>query len=180
MGGSNPQLRGTGKMSEERAAWLRTYLGQMTYMRYDKTPDGDTIENGPNVVLYVPRTGSRIPLIMNITALTIEELDAMEAFFKLIFDEARPIVVERDRVAREAFDSGDDSFARVYRQLPQFIIRSRSEFGHTEGVHVGSEDLPEVNGGDDTSDDGLRGDSDQLAPDEPLRSGSEDLEQETD
>ncbi len=40
---------------------------------------------------------------------------------------AEPVVAERDRVAKEAFDNGDDSNERVYRAPPTKVVRRRKE-----------------------------------------------------
>lgn len=167
------------KMSDDRIAWLKTNLGQFTFFRYLTNEDGEENENGPNIVLTIPLMGMRTRSF-NFSALTAEELEATEKFFKLIFDEARPIVAERDRVAHEAFESGDDSHSRIYRQVPQFVIRQRPEPSDTESVHVGPESLPKGDGTDGSSDGDIRSASDSVASEEPTDSSTEDAESQAD
>lgn len=153
---SNPQLMGTGKMSENRYAWIRLTIGQFVIML-----EPDEAEVGTSVRLIQPRPGAR-SVISNITALTVEELDAMEQFFKLLFDTARPVVVARDKAAQDALDQGDDSHARSYRQPPQFVVRERALREHNEGVPVGPDGVPPVAQGADP-DGAVRGTGDGMA-----------------
>jgi hypothetical protein len=92
-------------------------------------------EAGDNIVLIMPVPGRTKPLIWNMSAMTTEELEATRKFFNYLFDLADPIVRERDKVALDAHKSGDDSYIRVYRTLPQFIARSRKVDSDSEGVH---------------------------------------------
>jgi hypothetical protein len=124
----NPQLRGTGKMSDTRRAWLKTAIGQFVILEYGTGDEDHDKEHGPTVKLHLPRPG-RPPVNFNLTALTAEELKLTREFFNLLFDMAEPIVDLRDKVAHDALADGDDSYARVYRAVPQFVIRKegRSE-----------------------------------------------------
>lgn len=169
----NPQLRGSGKMSENRFAWLRTVIGQFTIMKYEPSEEDADAEYGPTVLLYIPRPGGR-DISFNLTALTKEELDAIEEFFNLLIAEARPVVADRDRIANEALEAGDDSHARVYRQVPQFIVRKRSKRQDNQGVHDGSQDVSPRDGRDGNLDDGVRRVGNELVDSESSEAGSED------
>ncbi|MEU4066702.1 hypothetical protein AB0F25_30690 [Streptomyces wedmorensis] len=68
-------------------------------------------------------TGTKLIL----TNMTHEELVALREIWEHAFDLAEPVVVERDRVAREAFERGDDSNERVYRAPPAKVVRRRQE-----------------------------------------------------
>src|SRR3546814_11366470 len=58
--------------------------------------------------------------------MTLPELKDMRDIFNLLFDLAEPVVRERDRIAQNAFREGDDSFARIYRTVQQFVIREEA------------------------------------------------------
>jgi len=178
-GGSrgNAQIRGTGKMSENRVAWVKANFGQLVILKYDDAdPGGDTDQpgktepdSGPTIRLYVPRPNAR-DFSLNITALTEEELLAFEEFMAFLFELAKPVVRERDRIASEALADGDDSYTRVYRQAPQFVVRQGAKPADGEGVLRGPDDLPGGSGGGESAtgdDGGLRGAGDGLAEPEP-------------
>lgn len=150
------RLMGTGKMSANRHAWVRTEIGQFVIML-----EPEENEIGTSVRLIHPRPGAR-PVILNITALTMLELTAVEQFFKLLFDKARPVIEQRDKAAQLAYDQGDDSFARSYRRPPQFTVREGTQREHPEGVPLGSDGVPEVDEGSDL-DGELRGDGPGVA-----------------
>jgi hypothetical protein len=160
-------------MSENRAAWVRTATGVLAYQRYLPGEEDHDKELGPNIVLYIPVPGRR-PTTINLTAMTLPELEAVKEFLDFIIEEARPVVAERDRIANEAYEQGDDSFVRVYRDAPQLIIRSRYEHKQHQGVPDGSEDVSAGSGGDGSPDHRSRRDGDELVDGEPQPSSTED------
>lgn len=164
-------------MSVGRIAWLRVAIGQFIILRHPK--DDEDKEAGPTVRLYLPRPGAR-PMQYNLTALTKQELDWLRDLLNLACDLAEPIVEHRDKVAQDAFDNGDDSFARIYRQVPQLIVRERAFEGHGEGVYDGSSGVPfsEWRGGRKAR--GVRRTGDELAPDEQDEGLPEDERTEDD
>jgi hypothetical protein len=167
-------------MSENRYAWLRTVIGQFVIMHYpddplnatDEDSEGDN-EYGPTVRLILPRQ-SGPPLRYNFTALTFEELKMTREFFNLLFDLAEPVVRERDRMAQDAFDAGDDSFARIYRQVPQYVVRGRKGGADGQGIR----DRPSDDAGGPPRDgdpaDGVRVDGAELADGDSKHRGSQD------
>lgn len=176
--GTRPR-RNDGLMSEDRYAWLRTAVGQMVIMAYNNDEDDRENTTGPTIRLYLPRPGGR-PFSLNITALTKPELDAMRGFFTLLFDTAEPFVLHRDRMAQDALAAGDDSFARVYREVPQFVVRERAKPRHVESLHNGPEGLhPGDRGAGDSSNEsgGVRS---ELADGESSEGSPEDDWSETD
>lgn len=176
-GSRNKNYRPDGRFSVNRLAWLKITVGQFILMRFDnkeqEQEDFDDLdeENGATVRLMIPRPRQR-PVVFNITALTHDELKMMREFFTLIFDLAEPVVIDRDRIANEAYAKGDDSFVRLYRQVPQFIVRKgavgpdgESIQERLEGV-LGTPLLVQLGPGiDGDLDGGLRGDSDGVADD---------------
>lgn len=167
---SRPQVRGTGKISENRAAWCKTVIGQFVLM-LDPPENADQV--GTDIRLHIPRPGMR-DVTLNLTAMTVEELDAFEQFITLILQTARPVCEERDKVAQDALDQGDDSHGRVYRQAPQFIVRSGAILADHAGLRRGLEGVPEVEPTAGASDGGIRGRGDALAEPAPDNSGPED------
>lgn len=97
-------------------------------------------EKGDNITLLITIPGRPRPLAWNLSGMTTEELEATRKFFDFLFDLADPIVRERDKVAQDARDQGDDSYIRVYRTLPQFFTRKRTKRTDGESVHDGPED----------------------------------------
>jgi hypothetical protein len=62
-----------------------------------------------------------------LTNLTGPELDAFERTILHAIKLARPSVEVRDKLAKEAFENGDDSHERFYRVLPTFVVREGKE-----------------------------------------------------
>lgn len=137
-----PRFRpGFGRMGSHRIAWLRTYVTRemsilaLNPLEYDEEHDITmTSEPGTSYVLSMQVPGRRRPFYWNFSAMTEVELKATREFFTHLFDLADPIVRERDKVAHDANDQGDDSYVRVYRDLPQFVIREREERQDSEGI----------------------------------------------
>lgn len=156
-GSRNPKYRkfAKGEYVDERMAWVDTVLGSQILMYYP-TPPEDAKESGPTVRVLMPQ--HRRPTVMwDLTFLTEDELNKLREFFELAFNTAAPIVRERDRIANEALKRGDTSFARVYRRVPQMVVRPRQEPAHSESVLDGSEDVPESDGDSDSHAGRVRG-----------------------
>lgn len=177
-----PGLRNTkyrkGKISEQRMAWVDTALGQLILMYYpewETQKENERTESGPTVKILIPRPSG--PTVQwDLTYLTEVELDAVEEFIALAISTARPSVQERDRTANEAFSRGDDSFSRVYRQVPQVVVRPRQERQHGEGVLDGSEDVPQSDEPDlgAGGDGGVRRAGGSVADEGSVQGGPED------
>lgn len=123
--------RSADKMSENRLAWIRTVMGQAVIMYYNSREEGveETEEEidhlselGASVRLMLPRPNART-ITFDITSLTMDELVKMREFYNLLFDLAEPSVRQRDKTAQDAFDSGNDSYARSYRPIGQVVVR---------------------------------------------------------
>lgn len=180
--------RRDGRISPNRIAWLRTVIGQFVVMKdydlesTDSPTEFDPVESGSTYRLLLPRQSGR-PITYNITALTHEEFIALRKLFDLLFELAEPVILERDRIAQDAFDQGDDSFNRSYRQVPQLVIREGALRADDQGVHDGPDNLHQ---GDESeaeqveevrvSDGGVRGAGDELAPGESEPTESQDDE----
>lgn len=172
----SPQRFRGGRFSKNRLAWLHCVMGQFVVM---KDYDVDELEKiqldpewGATYRLLIPRAGTR-PVALNFTAMTHEEFVAFRKLFDLICELAEPVILERDRIAQDAFDKGDDSFNRSYRQIPQLVIREGALGADDQGVHDGPDDLPDGDLSEAeeveevrVSDGGVRGAGDELAPGE--------------
>lgn len=191
---------GSGRISKNRFAWLRTALGQFVVMRYlppeedEEGEEGEPDPNrpkdrevGPSYVLQISHPQSKRPLSINFTALTLAEFEKTRQLFNLLFDLAEPVIRERDQVARDAFAEGDDSFNRLYREVPRLIIREGAGRQNIEGVQYGPSGVPlGTEAGRDSSGDvldsdgGVRGDGDELANSESPEGRSQDNREKTD
>lgn len=134
------------KIGKNRVAWANTFITKIALMRYseedmatiEQTIPGDQGEQGDTLRLMISTTSGR-PYTLNITAMTEEELEAFEGIITLALRMARPIILDRDREAKERYANGDDSYSRSYRQLPQFIIRQGSFGPDDQSLFVGFE-----------------------------------------
>lgn len=173
------RARHQGRMSDSRVAWLKTAIGQFVAMRYlDPTEDenGVTYEDneiGPTYMMILPRPGAK-PVKYNLTALTLEELQLTRQFFNMLFDLAEPIVAHRDKVAQDAADEGDDSYARYYRVAPQLVVRSGTLRADDQSILDGSSDDAGGDAVDGDSDGGVRGDGDDVASEDAEDRSPED------
>lgn len=123
--------RPTGKISNEREAWVRISFHE--FVLYRDPINEDAPDQGEGIQLKISVQGKgRVSLRM--TGWTAEELEAVRKIFNKAVDEALPICTRRDQIAQEAWEAGDDSHARLYRPTPQYVERQRSKSEHDEGV----------------------------------------------
>lgn len=182
-GHRSSRYRDSGQMSENRLAWIRTHLGQAVIMYYEEDEEGykedeentTPIEYGPTVRLMIPQKNGRT-LFQDITALTLPELEMLREFYNLLFDLAEPSVRERDRIAQDAYDKGDDSYARSYRPVPQFVVRKGTVKPYGEGVLHRLESLFGGTGDKRGFTGGFRRDGNELVDSESKEDGSQDNE----
>lgn len=88
-----------------------------------------------SISLYGKSVRFQLPL----TTLTSEELAACKQIFDMAFANAQPIVAERDRIAQEALDEGDDSYSRIYRAVPTLLVREGQKWEHYPRLRRGSD-----------------------------------------
>jgi len=60
---------------------------------------------------------------LELTEMTKEEITEVKKFIDAVFAEAQEVCELRDRLAREAFEDGDDSHYRLYRVIPNMVER---------------------------------------------------------
>lgn len=161
------QKHTAGRMADTRKAWVtlpKFDLIMFVGVNEDETKPSKSQDFDPDLppVRFEMRVpGRRYPTIVSLTYLTTEELDAFKQFMDHAFERARPICEELDRKAQEAYDNGDDGYARLYRPVPQFFDRERDESEHDQSVQSGSEGSDEERhdpGADDVRDDDGGGD----------------------
>jgi hypothetical protein len=133
---SKPQ--GVAKIGPHRKRWVRT--DNIEFIHYE-VPDGES-EHGEGAregwgethsVSMIARRGNSYYLTINLSEMTSEELLAIKDFFNKVFDEAQEICQRRDTLAREAYESGDDSDYRLYRSVPAVVERERKGAQHGQG-----------------------------------------------
>lgn len=179
---------GQWRLSPNRIAWARLSPALVAVMRYTEAemkiagnlePEEDAeAGNTYRLMISVPR--AKRPFTINLTALTLEELEAFEKIIQVAIELSRPVVSLRDRKAGEASANGDDSLARNYRAVPQFVIREGAldpdSKSVLDGLAYATEGPPP--GGDKSR--GLRGDRARLADELQDDSRTEDDGAETD
>lgn len=179
-GSRTPRFRpGYGRLSEEKVLILRTEPSRNAWViQFDQeTTDYENnieSESGDTFLLCMEIPGRPRPLIWNITGMTTEEHQATREFFSQLFDLTEPIVRERDRIAHDAANKGDDSFARIYRQLPIFVDRQGTQREDSEGIHDRSVRLAGGGGLGRNTDGGVSSHGDELADSEQDEARSQD------
>lgn len=140
---------GFGRLSDRRIMMLRTLATSTLHVNALNPEDHDEENNikigsekGTTFTLNIPVPGRRVPLVWNICGMTLPELEALREFFNNLFDLAEPVVRARDKAAQDAFAEGDDSYTRIYRDVPQLIVRKRQVGENGEGLLDGPSSPP--------------------------------------
>lgn len=120
--------------------WLRGEKFTLGFSIYDHDHEKEeaegtrrNLEVGSDFILSIA-SGSSPLLNINFSLLTEAELDAFRQFMDMAMYSARDTVLERDRVAKDELEKGNDSYSRSYRQLPTFLIRERALGPHHPGL----------------------------------------------
>ena len=125
------------RLSRSRWAWVTVYFGQLViWAEYKKNEEGEETDELQDLKLLEP-IQNRPSVTWNLTSCTEEELVALKELIDTAFEWALPIVRERDKEAQDAFENGDDSHGRIYRQVPKLVYRTGPESQHGEGVQHG-------------------------------------------
>ena len=167
------------KMSKNRYAWARVTWGLVAVMFYPDPPteleeeeeeegvqSGATSEPGPTVRLLITKNKRARPTTLDLTMLSEQELECLKKAFDLAFEEAKPVCRLRDQEAAKRHAEGDDSNHRIYRPVPQFIVRERPISKHAESLRDRPDGLPRGDG-DGVPDTGVREPGDDLADPQP-------------
>ena len=150
-------------MSPYRAAWPRITGLSMTLYAYhlrdleeEKTAEGemDSSDIPPEfqdeevevldpedatIMLNLNQNGSSISI--NLSSFTVEELIYWKSFLDNAYEKALPACKARDRKARYAYRKGIHSYSRVYRQLPEYVVRRRLRSKYGEGIPLRLDDV---------------------------------------
>jgi len=120
----NPYNRGDRTKREQIAPqwarWVTTFRNFLVQLITEEEVEGQ----GPSVIFYVPMSHNGVRFAFDFTALSPDELDAVEGLLKSCIDLARPIVKHRDGKAKQDAADGYDSNPRVYRPLPTVVERA--------------------------------------------------------
>jgi hypothetical protein len=163
-----------GQLSKSRWAWVKVYFGQFViWGDYAEDGEGNSTDQLLDIKLLHP-IPNRPPVTWNLTACTEEELISLKHLFDTAIEWALPIARQRDKEAQDAFDNGDDSHSRIYRQVPQLVYRSGPVGEHSEGVHDGPSDADGVPRDGRDLDGDLRGEGSDVAERDEGEGGSED------
>lgn len=158
----------TGRTKDNRIAWARLISGLWEIIELPPIPVEGQMEgyalNGYR--MKMPLRNGRYEQY-TLTVLTEKELIALRSLWEHAFKLALPVVQERDREAAHAAAQGDDSYRRIYRQLPEFHIRTRKVKPHSSSVLDGSSDVSEGLGDDGSSPGGLPEAGSGVADDQP-------------
>lgn len=182
------KFRAGNKYSPNRVAWVNTATVQIALMRYPEgsLPEGEKPESsfnsdpGPTFALVFQFPKVRYPISISLGVMTVHEVKALQAFLNAAFELAEPIATERDRKAEDAYQNGDDSYTRLYRQLPQLVIREGPLREDEQGV---LQRLNSVLGGNAVRGavgDRIQRERDEVANQEPPNSSTQDDGSETD
>jgi hypothetical protein len=107
------------QVSPSWARWVTTFRNFFVQSIHEEEEAGQ----GPSVVFYVPKSYNAVKFAIDFTALSPDELDAVEGLLQSCIDLARPIVLMRDGKAKENAANGDDSNSRVYRPVSRVVVR---------------------------------------------------------
>jgi hypothetical protein len=125
------------RFDEARKRWVR--VEGLEYVQY-AVPAGERDRGegareswGVTHLLSIFSKRTSHKFVTDLSEMTVAELDAVQEFLNTVFDEAREVCEHRDRLAREAFEDGDDSLARLYREVPRVVDRSRKGEQHGQG-----------------------------------------------
>lgn len=125
-----------GKLADGRKAWVQLPRFEAIVYQQPATlaEEDDPIEfpeAGLDLVrLVLFRNNRRAKFLLNLTSYTAAELDALRKIIEVAFDAAKPICEELDRRAKQAWEEGNDTHARIYRSVPEVVIRQRNESQH--------------------------------------------------
>lgn len=146
-----------GRLSKNRWAWCKVYFGDIViWADYIKNKDGSETDAIGDIKLVYPMP-NRPTISWNLTALTVEELDAFKEIIDTAFELARPICKARDKEAADALAEGDDSHSRIYRAVPQLVYREGTVRQYRESLLNGSADASGVSQGPEDSSGMVRG-----------------------
>lgn len=118
--------KGKGTFVEDRTAWATaSFYETIVYNVPEDDPSLNPFEQeepGPTIRIKFGSKAGRA-MFLNLSMFSQLELEQFAATINLAIDLARPVCELRDRSAEEAYENGNDAVARVYRQVPRFVVR---------------------------------------------------------
>jgi hypothetical protein len=123
----SPKIKTVGDHIRAHAviSWLmvRVFDGSNDFDDSVLIDDDTPPEEGEDVILFMKRGQNK--LAINLSEFTTEELIAFRRVVGHAIKLATPIVEERDRIAKEAADSGDNVYYRSLRPSPKVSFFER-------------------------------------------------------
>lgn len=142
--GNRRRITPYGKWSETSRVYLdlHRFKSSLYIVTGANKEDVKSGEEGPEVIMGFSRDGEL--MYMNLTSLTHRELQALKEFMNIAVANAQDIVIRRDEAAQEALENGDDSFVRIYRRIPEIVIREGEKWRDYPRVRRGFEWITEL------------------------------------
>lgn len=89
------------------------------------SPGHWTAETGTTVLISLKYGSLRTGVLLDLSSMSEDELNAFEAFVLEAVKRARPSVLERDAIAREAENNGDFGYERSSKTSPRLVVQPR-------------------------------------------------------
>lgn len=110
--------------------------------------DDKEFEDVSGFALWMKQARSNKAVTIDLTGFTVAELDTFVEYIQRAAELARPICAELDECAQEAYEDGDDSFTRLYREVPIVHVREWRKPRHDPGVPSRPDGASRVDGDD--------------------------------
>lgn len=145
--GMRSNLQKTSKVSENKLAWVKLSNVTISFFRqggefFEGLPEGSpqveqyrefTEGDGDQIVLTVDTHKSLVSIPLS--ELTAGELRVLGNFMNTAINQALPVAEARDRISQEVLnDYDDDSNTRVYRGVPELLVRKGKGGEYNQGV----------------------------------------------
>lgn len=134
--------KGPERISDERKAWIRLPFHEFVLYIYDGKDEDTKEELGSNVRMSLRLANTSRPLSISLSGMTVQELSLLQEFLDMAIQAAMPVSAQRDKAAEDAFQSGDDSWARHYRSPAELTVRQGAQREYLERLRVRSERVP--------------------------------------
>jgi hypothetical protein len=114
-----------GIFSEDRLIWLD--LPKIQFILYDglSSEDYREIDGGASMTLYIRQLFKPRSMIIDLSSLTMDELNALQDMLNRAVERVKPRVKELDAYAEERFQDGTATYDRLYRTIPKVYERQR-------------------------------------------------------
>lgn len=182
------------RISPNKFGWLKAVWGQLDVYIFptlqDAVDEGEDPnsgwmqtqfeELGPVVRLHFRKNQRPYPLSIDLTQMSVDELENFRSLVNQALDLAKPVCALRDQEAKHALATGDDSISRNYRPISELVTREGALTSYRESLQHGLESLTERIRGIGDRPPGAGTDSDELAEREPETDSTKDDRETTD